>query len=273
MEQHNFKFNSNGIELQGYCWEPQSTKAVVVLVHGMGEHAMRFKDSVINYLLEDEYAVLALDLYGHGKSKGKRGHCPSYNALIESIDVLVNKAQELFLSQPVYLYGHSLGANIAINYALRYGNKVRGLVASSPFLRLAFEPPKWKVSIGKLLFKVFPAITMASELDVDAISREPTEVKRYVDDALIHDKVSPMYLFPILEAGADAIENAHQLKIPALLIHGTADRLTDHTATIAFAKKSSASELKLFDGGYHELHHDSCKQEFIETVLNWLDKQ
>lgn len=273
MDQHNFKFNSNNTELQGYCWEPQSTKAVIVLVHGMGEHALRFEDSVIKYLLENKYAVLALDLYGHGKSKGKRGHCPSYKALLEAVDLLVSKAQKLFLSQPIYLYGHSLGANIAINYALKHHNKIKGLVASSPFLRLAFAPPKWKMSLGKFLFKFLPSLTLASELDGDAISREPLEVKRYMDDALIHDKISPMYLFPVLEAGAHALLKANQLKIPSLVIHGTADRLTDHKATIAFAKQSSLSELKLFENGYHELHHDLCKEEYIETVLNWLEKQ
>ncbi len=268
-----FKFNSNNTELQGYFWEPQKTKAVVVLVHGMGEHALRFEDSVIKYMLEGNYAVLALDLYGHGKSKGKRGHCPSYQSLLDAVDVLVNKAHELFLSQPIYLYGHSLGANIAINYVLTHPNKVKGLVAASPLLRLAFEPPKWKISLGKLLFKVLPSLTLASELDVDAISRDPLEVKRYVDDALIHDKVSPMYLFPVLEAGENALLKANELKTPSLIMHGTADRLTDHKATVDFSNRSHLTELKLFEDGYHELHHDLCKEEFIKTVLNWLDKQ
>lgn len=268
-----FKFNSNNIELQGYCWEPQCTKAVIVLIHGMGAHANRFEDSVIKHLLKANYAILALDLYGHGRSKGKRGHCPSYKALLEAVDVLVDKAQELFLSQPIFVYGHSLGANIAINYVLANQSKIKGLVASSPFLRLAFDPPKWKISLGKVLFNIKPSLTLVSELDVEAISRDPLEVKRYVDDVLVHDKVSPMYLFPILEAGANAIENASKLNTKSLFIHGTADRLTDHKATMTMAKDSNASELKLFEGGYHELHHDLCRTEFIDTVINWLEKQ
>lgn len=272
MNLHKFKFNSNATELQGYCWEPQNTKGVVVLIHGMGEYAMRFEGSVVKYLLESNYAVLALDLYGHGNSKGKRGHCPSYNALLEAVDVLVNKAEDLFLSQPVYIYGHSLGANIAINYTLAHGHKIKGLVASSPFLRLAFDPPKIKISLGKALFKILPSLALASELDVNAISRDPLEVKRYVDDALIHDKVSPMFLFPVIEAGETALLKANELKTPSLVMHGTNDRLTDHKATVDFANQSSTTELKLFEGGFHELHHDLCKEEFIETILNWLNK-
>ncbi len=268
-----YKLNSSQTELKGYCWEPQHTKAVIILVHGMGEHAKRFEDSVIKYLLESNYAVLALDLYGHGLSKGKRGHCPSYKALIDAVDALVSKSRELFLSQPIYLYGHSMGANIVINYALLYPDTIKKVIASSPFLRLAFVPPKWKMFFGKLLFKVMPSLTLASELDVNAISRVPLEVKRYVDDTLIHNRISPMYLFPVIEAGEQALAKASELKVPSLITHGKADRLTDHKASVEFSNQSELATLKLFENGYHELHHDLCKDEFIKTVLNWLDQQ
>jgi len=270
--ENTFTFNLYDTEFFGQYWEPQVVDAVIVLVHGMGEHSSRFEESVIPHLNKNNFAVVSFDQFGHGKTIGKRGHCPSYEALLESIDSAIEKANILFPEKPIYLYGHSLGGNLVINYALKRNHNIKGVIATSPFLRLAFNPPKWKVAFGKLLLNIWPSLTMPSELEVDAISRDKNEVKKYLDDSLVHDKVSPMYVFPVIDAGEWAIENANKLEVPMLIIHGTGDRITDYKGSQAFCENTKNASLKLFEDGYHELHHDLCKEEFIETILNWLDK-
>lgn len=270
--QNTFKFNLYNTELFGQYWKPESVKAVIVLVHGMGEHSSRYEQSVVPYLVKNGFAVVAFDLFGHGKTKGKRGHCPSYEALLETIDYTINKAEELFPDKPVYLYGHSLGGNLVINYTLRKTHTLKGVIATSPFLRLAFNPPKWKVAFGKLLLKVSPSVTMPTEIEVEAISRDEKEVKKYCEDALVHDKVSPMYVFPVIDAGEWAIQNANKLQIQMLILHGTGDRIIDYKGSEEFCKNTNNAELTLFKNGYHELHHDLCKEEFMQTILKWLDK-
>ncbi len=270
---HNtYKFNLYNTELFGQYWKPQSVKAVIVLVHGMGEHSSRYEQSVVPHLVKNGLAVVAFDLFGHGKTKGKRGDCPSYEALLESIEYTIKKADVLFPDKAIYLYGHSLGGNLVINYTLTKNRVLKGVIATSPFLRLAFNPPKWKVALGKLLLKVLPSLTMPSELEVEAISRDETEVKKYCDDALVHDKVSPMYIFPVIDAGEWAIQNANKLQAPMLVLHGTDDQIIDYKGSEEFCNNTDNAELTLFENGYHELHHDLCKEEFMQTILKWLDK-
>ena len=266
-----FYFNLYNTDLYGQYWKPQAVKAVIVLVHGMGEHSSRYKESVVPFLLDKGYAVVAFDLYGHGKSNGKRGHCPSYEALLEAIEFVVKKSNTLFPDKDTYLYGHSLGGNLAINYVLRRNNTIKGVIASSPFLRLAFQPPKWKLILGKLLLKIMPSVTLPSEIEVGAISRDSNEVKYYVEDSLIHDKISPMFSFPVMTAGEWAIQNSQNLKTPMLILQGTGDRIIDYNGTVEFSKNTSLAELRLFEDGYHELHHDLCKEDFIMAILNWLE--
>lgn len=270
--QGTFTFKLYETDFFGQYWEPQITEAVIVLVHGMGEHLSRYEESVISHLIKNHFAVVAFDQFGHGKTSGKRGHCPSYQALLESIDLAIEKAQALFSEKPIFLYGHSMGGNLVINYALRKSSDIKGVIATSPFLRLAFNPPKWKVTLGKILLKIWPSLTLPSELEVDAISRDKNEVKKYNNDSLIHDKISPMFVFPVKDAGEWAIENANKLDVPMLILHGTGDRITDYKASETFVQNTEKANLKLFEDGYHELHHDICKEEFIETILNWLDK-
>lgn len=273
MTHKEFNFNIYKTNFYGQTWEAEKTKAVVVLVHGMGEHATRYTTSVIPKLLENNISVVAFDHFGHGKTSGKRGHNPGFNAVLESITKTIEKAKALYPNNPVFLYGHSMGGNAVINYVLREHNTLTGVIATSPFLRLAFQPPAWKLFMGRILQKIAPSITMPSELDANGISRVEAEVKKYIDDPLIHDKISPNFSLTFIESGEWAIENASQLKTPMYLLHGTGDQIIDYKGTQEFANTTDKATLKLYKEGYHELHNDVCKEEMLQDVVNWLNSQ
>lgn len=256
----------------GHC-KPSQTNAVTILVHGFGEHSGRYIGTVIPALLESESAVVFYDNIGHGKTIGKRGHCENYESLLEVLDRIIAKARVLYPNIPLFLYGHSMGGNLVLNYALKQANGIDGVIATSPYLRLAFNPPKWKIILGKLMLKIAPSITLSSGLEPSGISRVPEEVAKYRLDSLIHDKVSPMYSFPIIDAGEWAITNAAKLKVRTLLLHGTGDAIIDYKGTEEFHLNSSNTTLKLFEGGFHELHHDSCADSMLKTIQNWLRQQ
>ncbi|WP_254712479.1 serine aminopeptidase domain-containing protein [Polaribacter pectinis] len=162
---------------------------------------------------------------------------------------------------------------MVINYALKIENNLKGIIATSPFLKLAFQPPAIKLSVGKLLQKIAPSITMGNELDANHISREKKEVEKYINDPLVHDKISPNFSITFIETGKWAIENAHKLEIPMILLHGTEDKIIDYKGTKEFANKTEKASLKLYKGGYHELHNDICKEEMLTDVVEWLNSQ
>ena len=271
MSTNSFTLELFNTQIFGQIVQPVVAKGVVVLVHGLGEHGGRYKENVIPLLVETGFAVIAFDNFGHGKSGGKRGHCPSYGALLDLLETMIEKANEHFKNLPLFLYGHSMGGNLVLNYGLRHKeSRIQGIVATSPYLRLAFKPPLWKMVLGKLMLGIWPSLTMPSGLDPKGISRITEEVKSYLEDPLVHDKVSPMFSFPIMEAGDWAIANASRLKVETLLLHGMADPIIDFRGTEEFHRNSKKTTLKLFEGGYHELHHDACKNEVLSTIQIWL---
>ncbi len=273
MQLQEFKLSSKNINIYAGYILPKKVKGFVILVHGFGEHSGRYQENLVPMLLEVGLAVFVYDNFGHGKSSGKRGHCPSYVALLRLLDEVLEKAKSMFPQLPHFLYGHSMGGNLVLNYALRNKTKLSGVIASSPYLRLAFQPPKWKMVFGRVMLNIWPSITLPSGLDPNGISRISQEVERYKADPLIHDKVSPMFSLPIIEAGEWAITNAPKLSVNTLLVHGTGDTIIDFNGTAEFHGNSNATTLKLFEGGYHELHHDSCKEEVLLTIHNWLRAQ
>ncbi|MGB1043400.1 MAG: lysophospholipase, partial [Tenacibaculum sp.] len=213
MKHSEFNFNIYNTELYGQTWAVNTTKAVVVLVHGMGEHSARYKH-VAKKITDNNFSVVAFDHFGHGKTEGKRGHNPSFNAVLESVTKTIEKAKELFPEKPIFLYGHSMGGNVVINYSIRKKHDLKGTIATSPFLKLAFEPPKIKLAFGKIIQKIAPSITMGNELDANHISRDKTEVEKYINDPLVHDKISPNFSLTFIDTGKWAIENANKLNSP-----------------------------------------------------------
>ncbi len=122
----------DGLELKGQmCIPVHEPVAVVCLVHGMGEHQGRYAH-VASYLVENDMAFFSHDLRGHGRSQGKRGHTPSYSHLLNDIENLLKRARREYNNLPIFLYGHSLGGNLVVNYLLRRGSsELTGAVITS----------------------------------------------------------------------------------------------------------------------------------------------
>ena len=269
----NFEEEWGGIRTFGYWVQPLNPRAVVVLVHGFGEHSGRYLNSVVPVLTDSGCAVLGFDLVGHGRSGGKKGHCKGYMQLMEQLGSAFALARDTYPGLPIILYGHSMGGNLALNFVLRKLGNPHGVVASSPYLRLAFQPPSWKIGAGKLLKRLFPSFTMPSGLEVDAISRDPVQVEAYKADPLVHDLISPNYAFPVIEAGEWAISASGKLDVPVFIAHGTGDCIIDPQGSAEFAEKAKQCHLFLQEGGYHELHHDLGREEYFEELRQWLDNQ
>jgi alpha-beta hydrolase superfamily lysophospholipase len=277
MENEQFKFiTQDGLSLFGRLWKSPSKdiKGVVNLVHGIGEHSGRYAH-IAKALNESGYHLAAFDLRGHGISEGKRGFSPSLNHLMDDIELFLHESHNrLGQDLPVYLYGHSLGANLVLNYGLRRKPQVSGVIATGPSFALAFEPPKLKLFLGKILANIWPTFTMSNELEQNALSRDQAIVKAYQDDVFVHDRISARLTIDIIESGQYALAHAEDWTLPLLLMHGTADRITSSHASEEFAKRSSQyTELVLYKDCYHEIHNDLNKEIVIEKMISWLDER
>ncbi|WP_335965291.1 lysophospholipase [Galbibacter sp. PAP.153] len=273
MEYQGYHFYCRNKRLFGQYWHRESPKSAVILVHGMGEHSGRYTSSLIPELVHAGYAVFSFDHFGHGHSEGKRGHCPSYKAVLDSVEAVFEKKEEVFPGLPVYLYGHSMGGNVVLNYVMQRNPKIEGIIVTSPFLRMAFDPPSWKINMGKIFYYILPFVTMPSGIEPKYISRDEREIEKYKEDPLVHDRISPNFTFPFIKWGEWVLNNAKAIEKPILLLHGTGDYITSHWASKAFAKQSDFVTLKLYKGGYHELHNDLEKEDVYKTVIEWLDGQ
>lgn len=264
----------DGLTLQGQLWTPNDNPtALICLVHGLSEHSGRYSHLAV-FLNQAGYALAAFDLRGHGKSEGKRGHAPSYEVLINDIAAFISQVGQHISSCPQFLYGHSMGGNLVINYILRRQPDFQGVIVASPWLRLAQEVPAWKIILGRILYKLWPSLTLAGDINMDAISRQAEVVAAYQNDPLVDRCISAQLALDIIEAGEWALAHGTELSLEMLLMHGDADRITSAEASHEFAQRiGERCQFKLWAGLYHEIHNEPEQDLVFQYLLAWLQKR
>ena len=264
---------SNGQVLKGMIQSPgENARAIIVMVHGIGEHIQRYS-YLADQFMKEGIAFTGVDLPGHGRSDGRRGNIKSYKLLEEMITIMLDSCRKTFPGIPVYLYGHSLGGGIVLDYILRVNPRIKGAIVTSPWLRLSFEPPKIKVLLASLMKNLVPGLVQPTGLNVSHISHDKAVVENYKTDPLVHDKCSVSLYNEAMKAAKYSLEHASELKIPTLLIHGSDDLINSPEGSREFAGKSDKVKLKIWEGGYHELHNETFKDDVFRYIMDWINKK
>ncbi len=264
----------DGLSLFGQVWAPRGDlpRAVVCLVHGFGEHCSRYEE-LARYLAERRYALFTYDLRGHGHSEGPRGDFPSFDALLSDIGLPLTEAKRRYGDTPRFLYGHSFGGTQVLNYCLRRESQLAGVVASSPWLRLAFEPPRWKLSLARVLGRLWPGFTMATELEHAHMSHDEEIVAASREDRFAHGLISARAYLEVNAAGQYALGHAAAFRQPLLVMQGSGDRIVDPDASREFAEQVRGDcSLLLWDGLYHELHNEVEREDVYEAAFRWMEQ-
>ena len=258
-------------------WEPENgnPKALVVLVHGLGEHTGRYVH-VGKVLTRAGYALAGLDLRGHGKSGGPRGHASSLEAYMQDIRQFFSLMEQRYPAMPRVLYGHSLGGLLALAYAIQYGAGLKGVIVTGPALRSSLQEQKAKLAVVRLLGSLMPTMTVPSGLDATAISRDLAVVEAYQKDPLVHDSTSLGFGKAALHAIDLCFARAREFPAPLLIMHGTGDKINYFSGSEDFAKLVSEAgrdvTLRLWNDLYHEIHNEPEKEEVFKFMIEWLDK-
>jgi alpha-beta hydrolase superfamily lysophospholipase len=256
----------DGVGLVAREWRPgEPTKGVVCVFHGLGEHGGQYEE-VAKALTKEGVALIAVDLRGHGRSGGRRGHTRSYTALLDDVDAVLAGAAARHPRVPRFLYGHSLGGNIVLNHAMRRHPHVAGVVATGPWLRMTTELAWYKRFLATLLEPIWPALSFSAGSDRDD-AVEGVSLRRNVE--LFHNTISLRLLIGVRRAGVWAERNSALLKTPTLLIHGEADPVTAPSSSREFARRAGSGVRAIFLPGVGHNPHEEDPAT-IPTIVEWV---
>jgi alpha-beta hydrolase superfamily lysophospholipase len=247
-------------------------RGVVLIVHGLGEHAWRYNDLALQ-LNDWGFIVRAYDQRGHGDSSGAPGVLPEEDALIEDLFEVVDDTRSRLAERwecPLILLGHSMGGLVASTFVQRAMAPIDLLVLSSPALDTGLSAVKRKL-IG-LMMTVAPDKPLGNGLDASKISHDPKVVAAYRKDRRVHDRISARLARFIDENGPIVIRAAREWAVPTLLMYAGDDHLVSPAGSAAFAAAAPANVVhaRRFDGLYHEIFNELEKAPVMSTLRAWL---
>lgn len=267
---------SDGDNLAVQHWalpEELPLRGVVLLVHGLGEHAGRY-ERVAQRLNQWGFDVRGYDHFGHGESGGQRGALSSDERLVDDLGEMVEAARTRTPDGlPLLLLGHSLGGLVAARYVARHPSTVDGLVLSSPALATRVT------GVQRLLLRTLPRIApdlrVGNGLDTRWLSHDPEVERAYRADPLVHDRISARLARFIAEGGPAVVAQAPAWKVPTLLMYAGDDRLVDPAGSRAFAASAPPDVVRsrCFDGLYHEIFNELDPEPVFDTLRGWLDER
>jgi alpha-beta hydrolase superfamily lysophospholipase len=248
-------------------WMPQGDpKGILCFIHGLGEHIGPYHH-VADFFNQNDFALTGFDLPGHGLSEGRRGHIKSFVSLQNTIDQYLQRIDKQYPDPPKILWGHSMGGNLALNYVLKNPKVISAALITSPWLRTVGPPQGILKTIVRILAKIVPWVVVDNSLSSKDLSHD--ENISYNQDPLVHSHISLRLLATMIKKGQWALRNADKLSIPLLLMHGSADRVTDPRASQEFSKKADC-DFKLWPALYHEMHNEPEKYKVLEYMVSWL---
>ena len=262
--------SADGTKLAYRAWPKAGANITFAVVHGLGEHAgryARFAAAMANHGM----STFALDLRGHGESDGQRGHVDSWSQWTDDVSAFVKHVEGIAGTEVAPL-GHSVGGAALLSTVLagKLPNSKRFAV-SSPALKLRLQAPAWKTALAPFASKIVPRLAMDNEVDPATVSRIPEVVAAYRNDPLVHSRISSRMYTEWQSATVDILGRADQIKIPFLILAGTADPLIDPDGSRRLHERApSLSELHLLEGRYHELFNDLGSDEVFQLIADWV---
>ena len=267
----------DGLRLPTRAWLPDregAERAVVVLVHGIGEHVGRY-DAFATGLVRSGYAVRGYDQRGHGYAPGPRCQVDRFERFVDDLTDVVAPLRAAHPGRPWLLFGHSMGGVVALRAVQTGAVAPDLLVLSAPALRDGTNVPGWLRALVARLAGPFPSLPTA-RIDVTALSRDPAEVEAYRQDpAAFHGQIKARSGSEMARHGARALAEADRLRVPLLIVHGKADRLAQPGASgeLHRALPGRDATLQLYDDGPHGLLHDPLRDRVTRDLLAWLDER
>jgi len=266
----------DGRRLHWQAWLPEGEiRAVVVVAHGASEHGGRYS-RIVERLVPDGYAVYVQDHRGHGRSEGSRALVERLDHAVEELDGFLLHAEGEHPSRPVILLGHSFGGTVALRYVTLHQDRLAALILSSPLAALEAASKVQRVA-ARVLSAAVPRLGLIG-VDAEGISRDPDEVRAYVEDPLVHHGKLPVRTIAEIATAIDRFADAApSITVPLLLIHGTGDRIVPIAGSEMIHERAGSADKTLlrYPGHFHELFNERAadRAKVLDDVAGWLGER
>lgn len=266
-----FKGHKN-LNLYYQCWLPAGEpRAVLLVVHGLAEHSGRYMN-LVNHFVPQGYAVYGFDQRGHGRSPGRRGYVERFSYFVNDLGTFLGMVRRKHHEARVFIAGHSVGGAVATAYAVHHQDEFDGLILSGATLKVGAGVSPGLIIVARVLSRLLPKMGLYI-IDASAISRDQAVVAAYVNDPLVYrGKIRARLGAELIRVMRILPPQMPGISLPILIMHGTADRLSDPDGSQMLYERVGSRDktLKLYDGFYHEIFNEPGRELVFADMAAWL---
>ena len=305
-----FQTMKDGTEISVNRWIPdegKEIKAVIVLSHGMLEHALRY-DRIGCELAEKGFVFNAHDHRGHGKTafnaeqKGTGEFAvlakkDGFDKVVGDLGEIIAKVKTDFPGKKVILFGHSFGSFVSQAFIERHGSELAGCVlcgSAGPqkagviagltltALMWPFHKYNYKSqTLQNIVYGGYFKRIKEKKNGFEWLSVSESNVDMYMNDSWCGG-IASLEFFRDLFKGLNNIHNMKNIKkipseLPVFLIAGGDDPVGSYGETlkklVSIYKKNGVkyAELKLYEGYRHEILNEEISEQVLDDVLSFIE--
>ncbi|MFO7584597.1 MAG: alpha/beta hydrolase [Anaerolineales bacterium] len=273
-EQGKFE-GARGAQIFYQSWLPDGeVKAVLLVAHGLGEHSGRYMN-LVNQVVPRGYAVYGLDHFGHGNSDGTRVFVERFADFTDTLKMYFDQIRAAQPDKPIFLVGHSMGGLIGCAYLLDHQDELAGAVISAPGIKVSDSISQATILASRLFSTLAPKMGIAA-LDATEICSDPAVVDAYINDPLVYNgKVTARLAVEMLSAMQRVTREISTIRLPLLILQGTADRLVDPGGAKMLYEQAASQDktFKLYEGFYHEVMNEPGRAQVLADIEDWIEKR
>ncbi len=268
---------TDGLSLFLRTWVPdEKPQAILILVHGLAEHAGRYQ-YVVDAFLRQGYAIYGHDHRGFGRSGGRRGDFEHFEQLLTDLDQVVDLARAQHRGLPLGMFAHSMGGTIGVQYLTHHQGKFRAAILSAPGFGAGPDQNKLLITLARVLAKIAPTLSIHRGSDGEyRLSHDPAQATAWDADPYVHDLATPRFAVQYLRAAHEAKLQLGRLRLPLLVVMGEED-VTINQEDIREAVATAGDNLTFitYPGAYHEVHNEipKIRNEMLRTAVAWMTEQ
>ncbi len=262
---------SEGPSLSARVTMSDNQRGVVGLIHGYADHAERY-DRVAEVWASQGLSTVAIDLRGHGRSKGPRGYCERFEEYLDDARELTAQVKSHASGQPCVLFGHSFGGLVATASVIADPTPWDAVALTDPFYGLALKVPAPKVFAGKLMSRLVPRFGLPSGLSGKDVTHDAALAHAYDTDPLVFKNATARWFTEATAAQARVQTAVRQLSLPYWMGFGGADPVASlQTARDVFADVGSTDKtMRVYEGLYHEILNEPEGLSIAAEIGTWM---
>jgi lysophospholipase len=271
---NSYVLNSRGTQIYFQEWTCLDPKALVLLIHGVGEHSGRYSEFA-QALNKAGISVYAFDLEGFGRSEGRSGHIDQFSYYSQDVKLIIDRiTRDSKIKKPLFLLGHSLGALISLQTLYIYDNcNLAGLILCGPPFKLNLSAAAWYHKVTQVLSSILPVLTIQEKsIEINMLTHDETKKAEFLRDPYRHYRRTFKFMREFFKTQKMASLFCDALSVPVLIVQGGEDTVIDIRKVQEFYSAISVEDktLVIYPGMYHEVLNELDRVRVYSDLIKWI---